>query len=211
MKIVRLLKRGNNVFVYFDEGSRIKITYEIAVKSNLRKDDELNETIINSILSEDEKYRIKMSAFRLLSRRAHSVFELRRKLLAKYDNKNIVNSILNELIEREYLDDEKFALDFTEQRLNKKKSGLNKIKAELNARGVKKEFIENAVEKLFDRDQLFEIAFELAGKKLSSLKGREKDGRKIRMKLMNFLYARGFDYEIVRSVSDKIYKEEREA
>ncbi len=210
MKIVRLVKRGNNVFVYFDEGDRIKISYEIAVKRGLRKDDELNEEIIKSILQEDEKFRIKTSAFRLLARRAHSVFELRRKLLAKCDDKNIVNSIVNELIDREYLNDEKFAFDFTEERLGKKKSGLNKIKAELAARGVKREFIERAVQKFYDREQLVEIARQLAAKKVTALKRKEKDGKKLKLKLMNFLLGRGFDYEVARSVADEIFSEETE-
>jgi len=207
MKIDRLTKRGNNVYIYFDIGDRIRISWEIAVKKGLRKGDELSVHDLSSLVDEDNKFRLKNSAFRLLARRAHSVFELRRKLLSKEDNSSIVNSILHELTERDYLNDEKFALEFMEERLAKKKSGIIKIKSELSARGVNKEFIDKAFRQLYNREQLYDTAFKLAEKKVEIIKRKEEDESKIKLKLMNFLQNRGFDFEIIRDVVRNIFGE----
>lgn len=206
MKITRLVKRGNYVYIYFAEQPYAKISYEIVVKSGLRKDDELTDDVWNEIVKEDEIYRLRNSAFRLLSRRAHSVSELRKKLKAKFDNVKAIESIITELIERDYLNDEKFAFEFMESRLARKKSGVNKIRAELMARGVPKKFIEAAVEQLADTEELTATAKELALKKLKVLRKKEDSTIKLKSKLYSFLQNRGFSFEICKSVVDELIR-----
>lgn len=203
MTIVSIAKIKNNIKIILDNGEKLFLRYEVFLKNGLRKGDALTEEEIAKLIRQNQFFFVKESAFRFLGRRIHSEKELQRKLLQKKYDKEIVASVLKELKDSNYLDDEHFAREFADEKINKKAFGPNKVKAELKARGVTQEIID----KILSQKSLgteFENACMLAEKKLSSLKNRELDKKKINQKLYSYLLSKGFDFDTIKAAVNRV-------
>ncbi len=121
MIISRLLKKGNNVIIFFEDNSKIKIDYEVAAKSGLRSNDDLSDELREKLLEQDLRIRVRNGAFNYLGRRHHSFFELKKKLSAKGYDKEVIDETLNELKDKGYIDDEDFAKRYIEEAVLRKK------------------------------------------------------------------------------------------
>ena len=207
MRITSIRKRRSDVEIVFEDQSKIIVGYKVVVDNGLRRNDDLTEEQINELLTQTEKLKIRDSAFRLLGRRAHSVFEISQKLARKGFRKELIEIVISDLKGNNYLNDDNFSQAFVNERLAKRKSGINKIRAELIRKGVNKKSIEFALEGI-DRSSSESTAFALANKKLKSLKQKENDKRKIRQKISAFLYSKGFETEIIIKVTNQLKLEE---
>jgi regulatory protein len=205
MKIESVAKIKNNVKMILDNGEKLFLRYEVFLKNALRKGDDLTEEEISKLIRQNQFYFVKESAFRFLGLRIHSEKELERKLSAKKYDKEIIHSVIKELKDNHYLDDEQFAREFTEEKINKKAFGPNKVKAELKARGVSQEII-NSVLEVKSSEVDFENAVMLAEKKLSSLMSRNLDKKKINQRLYAYLLAKGFGYDLIKQVVEKVFQ-----
>ncbi len=203
MIISSIKKRRNDVEIVFDDSSKIKVDYRVVVDSGLRRSDELSEEEKNNLLSQTKKLKLKDSAFRLLGMRRHSKYELFQKLVRKGFDKAEINSILDELSSKGYLNDIEFAKAYLDERLSKKKVGKNKIKAELISKGLDKNIIENVLSNIEDSISE-ETAVILANKKLVSLRRKENDKRKILLKISAFLFAKGFEPELIKKITRQL-------
>ncbi len=88
-----------------------------------------------------QKQSAKSTAVRLLSRREHSAFEIRDKLAKReFDGSEIEQAIV-ELIQGDWLSDERFAEAYIRMR-QLKGFGPIRISIELNERGVKESIVE---------------------------------------------------------------------
>ncbi len=201
MKIERILKKIKNVLIYFDEGEPVKIRYEVAVKNGLRKRDLISPEGLKKLLNENRKYLIKETTWRYLSNRAHSLFELRTKLRRKYpDASATIEEVLSEFAELNLIDDEKFARDFAEARLEINKVGPLRIKAELIKKGIKREIAERTVEELFENRNTIDLALDLANKKLRQIRRPNLPPEKKKLRIYGFLKNRGFSNEVIYNV-----------
>jgi len=207
MKILSLVKKNNFVTVTFDNNDKLRLHYEVAVKCGLRKNDELSLEEIKSILDVEEKFNLKNSALRLVSRRPHSSFELRLKLQKKKFSKDDISEIIKDFLAKGYLSDKDFAERFIDEGIKKKK-GLMKIKAELFSKGISKEIIDNVLGKFNDEALIASNAEHLAVKKLTSLKYKELDPNQQKQKLYSYLNTKGYSSDIIRQVVNKIIDEE---
>ena len=143
--------------------------------------------------TEEELYEY---ALKSLMRRAHSVFEMRRALERRADEKPIVQRVLARLRERQYLDDARYAKQFVRQRSENRRQGRHRIARELRARGVPDRHIEAALEEVLrDVDAGAQVRKRIE-RKLRSLRG-PLDARKT-ASLYGALLRAGFDSEIIR-------------
>ncbi len=204
MTIVSLRKKGNNVEITFDDSSRIVIGYEIVVKNALRKNDELTDAKLKELEEDGEKLKIKENVFRLLARRDHSAFELRRKLFQKRYRKELIYNVIDELTEKEYINDSGFAESFYKERLSKKGYGENKLRADLIKKGIDRKIIDSVIEANRDPDLLLNNAIILAEKKLNYLQRTSKEKRNYKQKIFSFLLNKGFDSDTIREVFRRI-------
>jgi len=92
-----------------------------------------NEAVIDPAKKEYNK--VLERGIRLLSMREHSVKEISDKLRAKTDNSKYIADVVDELLEKKYLSDERFAESYIRARANRG-FGPIKIKTELKAKGV---------------------------------------------------------------------------
>ena len=96
--------------------------------------------------SEDSQL-VYATALRLLARRDHSPLELRNKLLMRHFDEVLVAAVLDELVERNLLSDQRFAEVFVRGRFARGYGPL-RIRAELRERGVGEQVIEGVLAEL---------------------------------------------------------------
>ncbi len=203
MIVKRLSKKGRKIIIEFDDLSTAEFSYEIVLKYALGKEDEIDEKKFSEISREDNKFRIKNSAFRLLSGRAHSKKELRDKLLQRKFPKDIVDEILEELLQKNYLDDEKFAEKYVEEKSIRKKQSPLKLKMELIKRGINSNEAEKAVKNFYPADVILKNI-----EKHTTAKFRELDKKNLtefqkKNKVIHSLLNKGYQKEhIFKVLSD---------
>jgi len=207
MRVARILKKGkSDVTIHFDDDTKLFLAVEVFLKSGLKKNDEISDDRFSFLIEENKKFHIKQRAFRLLGRRQHSVAELKNKLWNKDYDKRLIDEILAQLIESNYLDDKEFANAFVEEKLKAKKWSKRRLKSELIKKGIKPDLISEALNSKVSGSDNFDNAFAVAKKKYESLKKRDLEPKEIRNKLSTFLLSRGFEYDTVKEVCDQIIK-----
>lgn len=124
-------------------------------------------------------------ALRLLTRREHAVAELRKKLLEKTEYPELIPDIIQELIQRKYLDDSRFAESYSRMLANKG-YGLLRIKRALKEKGI-----------LESNNISHANIKEVYNKKFKN--GGSSDLRE-KAKQIRYLQYRGFSFEEIKKV-----------
>lgn len=203
MQITKIVRKGGNVEIHLEDGSKFLVTDEFVLSKGLRKDDRIDDNYLNQLENENNYLLINNSALRLISRRSHSKFELKVKLLKKKFEIERIQKVLSDLEDKGYLDDQKFAEELVSERLNRKKDGINKIRNSLYQKGVKKEIIESVLESEIDENEMIESAIKLAEKKIKLLSNVE-DTMKKKQKLISFLSNKGFNFDQIKVVLNRL-------
>ncbi len=203
MQITKIVRKGGNVEIHLEDGSKFLVTDEFVLSKGLRKDDQIDDNFLNQLENENNYLLINNSALRLLSRRSHSKFELKVKLLKKKFEKERIQKVLSDLEDKGYLDDQKFAEELVSERLNRKKDGINKIRNSLYQKGVKKEIIESVLESEIDENEMIDSAMKLAEKKINLLSNVE-DTLKRKQKLISYLSNKGFNFDQIKVVLNRL-------
>ncbi len=205
MRILKVVKKDEeNVVVHLDNDEKLFLSYEVFLKSGLRKNDEISEDHFLLLVRDNQRHFVKKRAWRYLGRRLHSVSELKLKLRQKDYDQDLIDEVIIELKGKGYLNDEQFAAQFVEENVARKLWGENKVKAELMKRGISAEIIKETLEKLLENTDIKDNAFELAKKKYNSLKNRDLEPKKLKLKLFTFLASRGYDYEKSKFAVEKL-------
>jgi regulatory protein len=124
--------------------------------------------------------------------------EVREKLYSFGLNKEEVDEITSILINEDYLNEERFAIQFAGGKFRMKQWGKNKIKQALKFKRVSDYCIKKALKEIDDIS--YERAFQkLAEQKLKTLKSERNICVKKR-KLQDFLLQRGFENELIKEV-----------
>jgi len=208
MKIEKIIRKNNrDIIIYLDNGEEVFLAKEILMKNGLRKNDELSEDKIISLIEENKKYYIKQAAFRYLGKRIHSTDELKLKLKQKKYDGDLIDSVISELKKNNYLDDLEFSSRFADEKIKTKSWGRIKIESELRKKGIPNQIISTAMEDKFGGSGEIENAKKLAAKKIKILSGRGMEQNKIREKLFAFLYSRGYDYETSKETVNSLLED----
>ncbi len=136
------------------------------------------------------------SALASLAMREHSVKELSEKLQRKSYQPDSITTVIQECLQSNYLDDERFAEMYCRNRA-RKGFGPNKIRHELKLKGVSSTSIQQA---FYQEDLDFDhVVAQAYAKKFRDAPIKDiKD----KLKRQNYLYNRGFDLELIRTVID---------
>lgn len=133
---------------------------------------------------------LRARAVDLLSRREYSRRELERRLAPHADSAEALAALLDELAERRWQSDERFAEQFAEVR--GRKYGSRRLQQEMRERGLSADTISSALQDQDDET----LARELWRKKFGSpAASREEKARQVR-----FLAARGIPMGIISRV-----------
>lgn len=116
------------------------------------------------------------------------------KLRQMYMIPQAIDHIMGHLIQKDYLNEERFARNYVRGKFNHKNWGRIRITQELRKRNISAINIKIALKEL--DDSTYHNSLEtLAKKKLSQLKGKEKEVQK--RKLADYLLYRGWESSLV--------------
>jgi len=205
MKILRAVKKGNSdVKIELDNGDVLYLSYEIFFKSGLRKNDEISSDRFSLLVEENKLFHIKQKAYRLLSRRIHSEFELRQKLSQKEYSRYLIDRVIDELSDKKYLNDYEFANQFADENIKNKLWGEKKLIAELYKKGINKRIISDVVLDKFSEGNNLDNADQLATKKFKQLAYKNLDRQKLMQKIITFLLGKGYDFETAKRAAENV-------
>jgi len=210
MEITRIVKKGkSDVTIYFDNDSVLFLAIEVFLKSGLKKGDDISDDRFSLLIEQNKLFHIKQRAFRLLGRRQHSSSELRRKLWNKDYEQKLIDEVIEDFKKNGYLNDKEFIRAFVAEKSKTKNWSIKRIKSELFKRGVASKLID---EMLSERPTAsdHESAMKLAKKKCEVLLKRNLEPKELRNKLSTYLFSKGFDYDLIKDVCDKLLKAEPE-
>ena len=137
----------------------------------------------------------KAHALQYLSYRDRSKWELNQYLCKKEHSPSVIQKTLDYLAELNYVDDQRFALQWGQYKINKNKLGKNRLYLELLGKGVNKEIIEDILSTLYEKNPEMELAVQCARKKWVTLKSfQEKKKKRL---LVQYLQRKGFSSDII--------------
>lgn len=146
----------------------------------------------DSIILDKKQALAKAESFCVYQERSQK--ELRSKLLDLGMRGDELEEIITDLILNNFLNEERFALNYASGKFNIKNWGRIKIKQGLKLKGVPDKLLQKAIYSL-DEDDYLHTLEKLAVKKAESLS--ENDPFKRKMKLMSYLQAKGFETDLI--------------
>ncbi len=192
-------RNKERVNVYLD--GEFAFGLPIIEAARLKKGQELSEEEIAALRAIDDVTRAFDMAVTLLARRPYSTAEIRRYLETKEIADPVVQEALSRLEQRGYVDDRAFAQYWLENREQFRPRGPRALQFELRQKGIAEDIIASVLEGMDSHD----AAYRAASEKARRLRGLSR--RDFQQKLGAFLARRGFDYDIVREVTDQLVRE----
>ncbi len=136
------------------------------------------------------------AAIKILMRRAHSVSEMKKALIRRTADEDLIKKVIARLKQNGLLDDARYANQFARQRTEGRKQGKFRVARDLRARGVPDRHIEAALEEAAQNTDEAAVVRQRIERKLRSFRG-EIDDRKLASIYRSLLRA-GFSADIIR-------------
>ena len=147
---------------------------------------------------EEESKNARRRAIRYLVYRDRSRNEIIRYLKKKKFSENAVDETLIFLENNEYINDERFAMQFGRSRIVNKKIGRLRLGLELGDKGLERQIIEETLNSLYEEYDEKKIALSCAKKKLATYE--PSNGERDRRRIAKFLERKGFPSSIIYEV-----------
>ncbi len=201
-KIEAQKRKEDRVNIYVDEKFFMAIYKELVFTFNLKKGDNIDEEYLNKILKDEMFLKGKNKALNILSKASQSEKKIREKLNEDFEE-DTVDDVIDFLKKYNFINDGELASKIVNTNVNLNKYGKNKIKQNLYNKGIEKSAIDEAISEI-DYNAEFENALYLAQKRYDRVKN--EDPKKAYAKIANHLAYKGFNYDIIKSVLNKIFK-----
>ena len=193
--------------ISLDDGRAYPLLADLLLARNARKDAELSEEKLQSLLQENSLKTCLEAAIAALSRRAMAQTELRRFLLSRKHAPAAVDNALAECLRLTLLNDADYAAMYAAD-MAARGMGRRRILQTLARRGIAREMADSACENLEDEKGTTDggeeqRARELLAKKCRPINRERVDPKKLRAKLARFLYARGYPADLSFRIIDE--------
>ncbi|MCT4595342.1 MAG: recombination regulator RecX [Anaeromicrobium sp.] len=196
----------DRINIYIDEKFSMSVKDEIVYSLYIRKGQSIDEDRLKEIVEEENYMKAKSKALHILKFSSKSEKEIIDRLKKNEFEDKTIGRVLEFLKKYDFINDNRLAKNIIKSKVNSKKLGKNRVKRDLYKKGVSDKIIEEEMDETLDEEIEFENALELAYRKKSNLKDTDK--RKLYEKIGRFLVYRGYDFEIVKRVLNKVLKNE---
>ena len=194
-------RRKKRVNLFLDGKFAFSLETELVVKEGLQVGQELADSQLEELKSSDQLQRCLNAANRLLSYRPRSESELRMRLQRRGFDGESIEVVLTRLKKYGLLDDTAFAQFWQENRTTFSPRSKWLTGQELRRKGVSSEIIKQVAEAVDDNDNAYRAA-------LSKMRRLPlTDYQVFRRRLGDFLRRRGFGYEVISHVMERIWQE----
>lgn len=201
MRISHTQGRGKKIHLFLDDEYTITTDIDFWAENFFKDGQEISEEEWQELTEKIFYKKAVDKCYDLLSRRDHSIKELRTKLLRTVDE-NSADKAIEKMIEYGYLDDEKYAENLAKYLVEFKKMSKNHIKQEMYKKGVPSDIINNTLENI-EIDNISSIV-ELLLTKYRTKLNVEEDNQKLIASLMR----KGFSYSDIKSALYRIENDE---
>ncbi|MFY0682942.1 MAG: regulatory protein RecX [Balneola sp.] len=203
--IQRIEVQKKNAFRYSlfsEQGFIIGISDSTLTKLNLKKNTVIDEELYKIISEDEERWSIREYLIRLLGRRDHASHELKIKGLKKGYSADILDEIISELEEKEYINNYAFAKKYVHDKFRFNEWGPNKIRTELAGKKIDPKIIQRSLDEEIEAKTVQETIKSLIQKKKPSL--LRADSTKRRKKIFDYLFRKGYDSNVILKQIDSL-------
>lgn len=178
---------GTRVTLWFDDGTRMKVSTNVVVRYGLYQGMELDEETLAQLLEGAQKASARDRAVRIVSAASVSEKELKRRLVQKGERPEDAADAAVWLRELGAVDDEAMARRIV-RRCADKGYGEARVRQELYAKGIPKQYWEDALEQLPDMADAIDRFL------MQRLRGENPDQRELK-RVTDALARRGHGWE----------------
>lgn len=187
------------VNVHVDGAFRLGLSAELMLGERLRVGDEVDDARLAELEAKDQTWKARDAALSLLSYRARTSVELKRRLKRKGFDDEVAASTVERLDRLGVVDDAAFAESFVRDRVRLRPHGVRRLGQELRAKGVDEDTARAAIAEVMEREGATEM--DLARAAAARWRPRAgEDAVRARARLQAFLARRGFGGDAVRAV-----------
>ncbi|MCY6354976.1 recombination regulator RecX [Clostridium sp. ZS2-4] len=202
-KIETQKKNKNRVNVFLDDEFAFSCSAELVYYHNLKRNKKINMELFKEIIREDNYLKAKNSALRIIEKTYKTEREMFEKLVTLGYDEKTSSRVMKFLKEYSFVDDNKYADMFIRD-----KSllwGKSKIRYALLKKGISEEIVENGLSEItYDMEVI--SAVKLAEKRYNTIIKSESNMYKIYKKLGDYLASRGYEYNIINTVLNRLIK-----
>ncbi len=203
---IRSIKRTkyNNCYTIFENGEELSFSMDITVKYKLKVGLEIDDSLFQDMCDEQNVINAKRKAHNFISYRPRSELEVRRKLKDLEYNQEVIENTIDFLYAFDYLNDEKFAMLFAKDHLKRKPAGKQKIRQELNQKGIDEDVTNKTIAILFEENDPEYFIRQAADKKLRQVSYKPIEKQKTAV--INYLLRQGFGYAEIKHVLIELFE-----
>ena len=191
---LQLQKRNKQRVNVFLDGE-YAFAIELMAAAALRKGQSLSEAEIARLREDDTLQVAYQRALSFLGYRPRSRVEVVQNLRAKGYDEAVIEQVVAQLVQQNYVDDAAFSQFWVENREQIRPRSARAIRHELQQKGVERSLIDDALANL-DED---EAAWAAVEPKLARWQGLGEAA--FEQKIAGFLARRGFSYDVVRRIA----------
>lgn len=220
MKINKFTKKKNGMYnILFEDGSTITAHEDIILKYELLITKEINEEVEKKIQKENLTYMAYDLAIKYITKKMRSKKELKEYLESKEIEDKEITKVLEMLEKSGYVNEEKYTESFINDKIILSYDGPNKIKRELEGKGITSKMIEEKMI-IFTQEQQQEKVRKIIAKMIKT--NKNKSTYILKNKIIDYLSNLGYDKnlileslnsfeleddkELIKKEYDKVYK-----
>jgi len=189
-------KKSDRVSLFVDGEFLDGFYLDVIRDADIHKGDIITEETYLQLMKQECRFRLRDQFYRWLAVRNHSAGEIKKKCFAKGYDSSEINAVIEEFVNRKLLDDSLFARQFAKEKAGSKAWGPVKIRMALSQKGIKKSYIDAALQDLFPESDVVDQLMKAAASAKKRLL-RTDPGIKRKKKLTDFLLRRGFPGHLV--------------
>lgn len=192
--------KKDKIHIYIDQEYSLTVDRDFFLSQGIKNGYEISCDELNELTSKINARRAFNKAVDLLSRRDHSKKELSDKLKQKGFGSDF-DEVFEKLESYGYLDDERFARNYTKQLIEFKSFGKMRIKQELFKKGIDRDLISEILEEIqIDENDLVDLIERKYKRNLYDEKGVKRT--------FNTLVRLGYSYSEIKSALSQIQLQE---
>ena len=197
--------RGKKIHLLLDDEYQITTDIDFWADNYIKNGTEIDEDEWEELVVKINYKKAVNKCYDLLSRRDHSVKELREKLLRTVDSVS-ADKAIDKMLDLGYLDDEKYTKSLLNYLIENKKMSKSFIKKEMYKRGIDNDIISNCLEEV-EIDAVSSILDLLRSKYMTKLRPDE-NYQKNKEKVIASLMRKGFSYGDIKSAFYRLENED---
>lgn len=206
MKINKFTKKKNGMYdILFEDGRTITAHEDIILKYELLITKDLSVELEQKISKENLTYIAYDLAIKYITKKMRSKKEIEDYLATKEIEEKEIEKVLEILEKNGYINEEIYVESFINDKILLSNDGPNKIRKDLQARGINTKIIEDKII-IFEKDQQIEKVNKIITKMIKS--NKSKSMYMLKNKIIEYLSNLGYDKSLILDLLNNVELED---